>query len=86
MSQKNRLDEFAKSSYDFLYFLGGKTGLTNDEIENLIIIFNEELSDEDKETISYIVDEFRPFSKYSLKTTNGVIALDGIDLKHIWEN
>lgn len=86
MSQQNRLKEFTEVSYDFLYFLGGKTGLSNDEIENLITIFNDEMSDDDKQTISSIVEEFRPFSKYSLKTAVGVVPLDGIDLKHIWES
>jgi len=86
MSSENRLDNFSESSYDFLYFLGGKIRLTNDEIENLITIFNEELSYKDKETISAIVEKFKPFSKYSLKTSNGVVPLDGINLKHIWEN
>jgi hypothetical protein len=86
MHKVNRLDEFSKSNYDFLYFLGGKTGLSNDEIENLITIFNDEMSDEDKETINSIIEEFRPLSKYTLKSKKGIIPLEGIDLKHIWEN
>lgn len=86
MSQQNRLSEFAESSYDFLYFLGGKTGLSDDEIENLIIIFNDELSVKDKNTITSIIEEFKPVSKYSLKSTKGVVPFEGIDLKTIWNN
>lgn len=85
MSQKDRLSEFSDSSYDFLYFLGGKTGLSDDEIENLITIFNDEISDKDKETIAQIIEEFKQVSKYTLKTKSGIVPLEGIDLKTIWD-
>ena len=84
MSKDNRLSEFKNSSYDFLYFLGGKKGLKNEEIENLITIFNDELSDKDKKIVSSIIDEFRGFSKYSLKSEGVIVPLEGIDLKYIW--
>lgn len=85
MHRENRLEEFSDSSYDFLYFLGGKAGLKNEEIINLITIFNDELEDKDKKTISRIIEEFRPVSKYMIKTKkNGVVPLENLDLKNIW--
>ncbi len=86
MSIDNKLDKYADSNYDFLYFLGGKTHLSNDEILNLITIFNDEMPVKDRKSINRIVEEFRPLSKYTIKTKTGVIPLDGIDLKHIWNN
>lgn len=85
MNQENRVAEFSDCSYDFLYFLGGKTILSNDEIENLVTIFNDEISAKDKQIIVQIIEKFKPLSKYTIKTENGIVPIEGIDLKTIWD-
>lgn len=84
MSEQNKLEEFSHVSYDFLYFLGGRTTLKNDEIKNLITIFNDDISEMDKKITSEIVANFRKFSEYTLRGSNSIITLDSIDLKNIW--
>lgn len=73
-------------NYDFIYFLGNKRTLTMDEIENLIIIFNDEIPEEDQEKIQYIITLFDPFWKYTLKKNSQVINITNkVDLEKIWK-
>lgn len=79
-------NKYMNLSYNFMYFLGDKETLTNEEIENLVIIFNKELDDDDKNTISEIVKKFEGFMKYSLKMKDGrIIPLSELDLGDIWK-
>lgn len=79
-------DEYNKYSYDFLYFLGHKTYLNFDEIDNLIQIFNSDLSDDDKNKIKKIVKSLSKIGKYSLKKDSKVIDVTSkIDLEKIWK-
>lgn len=72
-------------SYDFMYFLGSKTDLSYDEIENLLTIFNEELGEEEKGIVSAIIGKFSHFNRYTLKTSNGnVVEMGQLDLSKIW--
>lgn len=73
-------------SYDFLYFLGNKNTLTFDEIDNLIQIFNFEISDEDQEIIRKVVKQLSIIGKYSLKKDTQIIDVTAkIDLASIWK-
>ncbi len=73
-------------SYDFLYFLGHKSQLSFSEIENLIQIFNEDLSQIDKDRIRNVIVQFSLFGKYSLKRDSQVIEITSkIDLEKIWK-
>jgi hypothetical protein len=73
-------------SYDFLYFLGDKSYLTFDEIENLITIFNFEMVNEEKLKIKDIVKKLSVIGKYSLKNGNQIIDVTAkIDLSTIWK-
>jgi hypothetical protein len=73
-------------SYDFLYFLGNKSNLTFDEIDNLIQIFNSDISDDDQETIRDIVKKMSSIGKYSLKKDQQIIDVTAkIDLGSIWK-
>ena len=73
-------------SYDFLYFLGNKSTLTFDEIENLIQIFNFDISDDDQENIRKIVKQLSIIGKYSLKKDSQIIDVTAkIDLSSIWK-
>lgn len=72
-------------SYDFLYFLGHKPRLSFSEIDNLIQIFNFDLSDDDKERVRKIIKSLSRFGKYSLKKNSRVIDVTAkIDLEKIW--
>jgi hypothetical protein len=73
-------------SYDFLYFLGHKSNLTFDEIENLIQIFNFDIEEEDRKKIRSIVKKLSIIGKYSLKKDSQVIDVSAkIDLATIWK-
>lgn len=73
-------------SYDFIYFLGGKSELSNSEIDNLIQIFNFEISEEEKKKIRKIVKKFAGLGKYSLKKDDLTIELtSNIDLEKVWK-
>lgn len=79
-------DIYNKYSYDFLYFLGHKTYLSFSEIDNLIQIFNYDLTDEDKKKIRTIVKSFSNIGKYSLKKDSKIIDVTAkIDLEKIWK-
>ena len=73
-------------SYDFIYFLGGKSELSQGEIENLIQIFNFEISEDEKKKIRKIVKKFSGLGKYSLKKEDLTIELtSNIDLEKVWK-
>jgi hypothetical protein len=73
-------------SYDFLYFLGHKSYLTYDEIENLIQIFNFDIEDSEKKNIRKIIKKMSVIGKYSLKKDEQIIDVTAkIDLASIWK-
>lgn len=83
----NYVDKNAENNYDFLFFLGNKNYLSNEEIENLIIIFTEDIDDTEKEKISEIVDYVRTLILYSLRTKTGyIVELDSrIDFQGLFK-
>jgi hypothetical protein len=73
-------------SYDFLYFLGHKSNLSFDEIENLIQIFNFDMDESDQKKIRKIVKDLSIIGKYSLKKDSQIIDVTAkIDLGTIWK-
>ena len=71
---------------DFTYFSSHKKYLTFTEIENLVKVFNEDITEKEMEKINYILDIFKPFQKYSLVKNGEEIDIKGrIDLKNIWK-
>lgn len=73
-------------SYDFLYFLGHKSNLSFDDIENLIQIFNFDMDESDQRKIRKIVKDLSVIGKYSLKKDSQVIDVTAkIDLGTIWK-
>jgi hypothetical protein len=73
-------------SYDFLYFLGHKSLLKYDEIENLIQIFNFDISDSEKKIFRNIIEKMSFIGKYSLKKDKQIIDVTSkIDLSSIWK-
>ena len=73
-------------SYDFLYFLGHKPTLSFSEIDNLIQIFNFDISDDDRKKIKKIIKSFSNIGRYSLKKDSMIIEVSAkIDLEKIWK-
>ena len=73
-------------SYDFLYFLGNKNRLSFDEIDNLILIFNEDLDQNELNKIKKIVEKFVDVIGYSIKKDGRLIEIKSkIDLANIWK-
>lgn len=68
------VEEDEDNNYDFLFFLGNKNYLSNDEIENLITIFNYDIDISEQEKISEIITEMSPLITYSLRTETGYIV------------
>ncbi len=88
----NKVDDsnasyYNQKSYDFLFFLGTKNDLTNEEIENLITIFNEDIDDVEKAKIKNIITKFKNLIGYSIKVDNKIIDLkSNLDLENIWKD
>ena len=78
--------EYGKYSYDFTYFLGHKTHLRFDEVENLIQIFNFDIEDSEINKLKDVIKMLSPVQKYSLKKGNRIIDIASkIDLETIWK-
>lgn len=79
-------DELVNYSYDFMYFLGNKSKLSFKEVDNLIIIFNSDLSDKEKSIVRNIVNKFNNMVSYSVKRDSDIIPIKHkIDLSNIWK-
>jgi hypothetical protein len=77
---------WTKYSYDFLYFLGNKSSITFDEVENIVTIFNIEMEEEEIIKISNITKRFHKIIGYSLKKDGKVIDIKSkLNLLKIWE-
>lgn len=85
-SEHPNADAYNKYSYDFIYFLGHKSFLSFHEIDNLIQIFNFDLSDDDKKKVKKLLKTFSKIGKYSLKKDSKIIDVTAkIDLEKIWK-
>ena len=77
---------YNQKSYDFLFFLGDKNSLSDDEIENLITIFNYDIDDEEKSKIKNIIHKFKDLIGYSIRVDDKIIDLkSNLDLENIWK-
>ena len=66
--------------------MGHKSHITFNEIDNLIQIFNFDISENDQKKIRKIVKTLSPIGKYSLKKGDQVIDVTAkIDLSTIWK-
>jgi hypothetical protein len=78
--------EYNNYFYDFTYFLGDKTQLSFDEIDNLIQIFNYDIEKVELSKINKIMKTFMPIQSYSLTKNGRVIEISSkIDLEKIWK-
>jgi hypothetical protein len=77
---------YNKQTYDFMFFLGTKNTLTDDEICNLITIFNYDLDDKEKNKIKKIISKFQPLIGYTIRVDDKIIDLkSNLDLANIWK-
>ncbi len=77
---------YQEYSYDFMYFLGDRHELNQSEIENLIHIFNTDMSPEEAQKIRNIVETYSFLGKYSLKKDGVIVELSSnIDLEKVWK-
>jgi hypothetical protein len=77
---------YNERSYDFLFFLGDKNELKDDEIENLITIFNDDIDEVEKIKIKGIISKFKNLIGYSVKVDDKIIDLkSNLDLENIWK-
>lgn len=78
-------EKYSEYNYDFLFFLGHKNTLSEDEIENLIQIFNYDITESDSKKIGEIITKFSNIGKYQLKRKSTIIDITAkIDLEKIW--
>ncbi len=72
--------------YDFLFFSNNKNYLSEEELENLVLIFNFDMEDSEKKSIQKIVNNFMKIVGYSLKIDGEVVELKTkINLETIWK-
>lgn len=80
------IEKYSKLGFEFTYFLSDKNFLTFQEIENLIEIFNFDMSKEERIKVKNIIKTFEPLQKYSLVRDGKIIDINSkIDLETIWK-
>ena len=82
----NNSEYYNQQSYDFLFFLGDKNFLTEEEIENLILIFNQDLDELERQKIKTIIAKFQSLIGYTIRINDKIIDLkSNLDLANIWK-
>jgi len=82
---KDKYKYYDNLSYKFIYFLGNKSELSKDEIDNLISLFNEDMTDRDKSIIMDICLKFEDLNTYKIKTKMGLISVSSINFSEIFK-
>jgi len=82
----SKTENYDKYNYDFLYFLGNRNKLTEKEIENLIIIFNYDITEIESKKVGRIIRMFSNIGRYSLKRKNQIVDMTSkLELDAIWK-
>jgi len=78
-------NQWNKYNYDFIFFLGKREFLTFDEIENLIQIFNYDLSESESEKVVDAINRFRKLQRYTLIDNGVEVDLSSrVNLGDVW--
>lgn len=86
ISKSEEEELYNSYSYDFRFFLGMKDKLSFDEIDNLIIIFNQDIKQGEQLDIKRIVSKFEPLASFTLKKDGKVVDIQSkLDLINIWK-
>jgi len=76
---------FKNIAFDFLFFVSGRHGLEDHEVENLIQIFNHDLDAAEREKVSAIIANFAGIVSYSLRVDGVKVEIkSNINLENIW--
>ena len=59
-------EKFNKYNYNFLYVLGNKTSVEISELKNLIQIFSEDITNEEKTNLQKAINNIMPIQKYKI--------------------
>lgn len=79
-------DRWNNYSYNFIYFVGNKINLTFDEIDNILTIFNYEMTEIDVKKTNDVGDIFSNIIGYSLIKNGKVIEVKSkLNLSKIWQ-
>ncbi len=80
-------DKWFNYSYDFMYFLSDKSEITNADFLNLICLFNDDMSEDERKSVRKIVNNLLSYANYSLiDGYNNIIDLKSkINFKEIWK-
>jgi hypothetical protein len=82
--RQNDLSNYANCNYNFMYFVPNKNKLTSNEIENLLIIFNDELPDDLKTKFHNVLTILADRFKYKLiADDNNIIDISNVNLKNV---
>lgn len=73
-------------SYNFFYFLKHKNSLTEEEMINLLKIFNYDIEPNELKIIDDIIEKFQDMQKYFLKDGDYLVDVNSeMNLKDIWK-
>ena len=85
-SYERDAEKYNNYKYSFVYFLGNKNFISEEEIENLIQIFNFDIDEEEIDKIENIINTFAGLQKYTLKNNNKIIEITSrVNLEEIWK-
>jgi hypothetical protein len=83
----NSGEDLNKYFYDFLFFVGNKNYLSQEELENLFLIFNYDIDDSERNILKGVVNKFMKIIGYSLKVDDDIVEIKTkIDLQTIWKD
>jgi hypothetical protein len=86
-SGKKNAKKMSEYNFNFLFFVGQKNKLEKKEVENLITIFNHDLSDSDIKKVDDIIRLFSPAIKYAVEINGREIEINNkINLKDIFKD
>jgi hypothetical protein len=70
-----------------MFFVGTKNNLSDDEIYNLVTIFNYDIDDKEKNKIKNIISKFQTLIGYTIRIDDKIIDLkSNLDLENIWKD
>tara|TARA_X000000368_G_C22879814_1_gene644761 strand:+ start:77 stop:847 length:771 start_codon:yes stop_codon:yes gene_type:complete len=79
-------EKFNGYNYNFLYVLGNKTSIEISELTNLIQIFSEDITKEEKNNLQKAIDKIMPIQKYKILYNGDSIPISAkLDLSVIFD-
>jgi hypothetical protein len=83
---KDKSQDWESKSFDFIFFCGNKGHLTTEEMDNLVIIFNEDLDSKEQKKVEDIIEIFMKIVGYTLIIDGRQVEIKSkIDLENVWK-